>query len=59
VKITTRVIEHQEVDDTAFEGCSEAPKGCDRCCDRSGEAGLADGSARGVVSSLKDLLLSS
>ncbi len=57
MKITTQFVDETSIDDSAFEGCSEAPKGCDRCCDRSSEAALLGDRPEGVVAHLSDLLL--
>jgi hypothetical protein len=57
MKIVTRSIEEPTFDDNEmFEGCSEAPCGCDRCCDRAAEASGAGEPVR-AVASLEDLFL--
>jgi len=57
MKITTRQVDEFDVDTTTFESCSEAPKGCDRCCDRSGEDDDSNVRPEMPITSLKDLLL--
>ena len=59
MRITTQAIEELvEVEDTYFEGCSEAPCGCDRCCDKVGEAHhLAGYPTPKVVTNVRELLL--
>lgn len=57
MKITTQLMSEPSIDDSTFEGCSEAPKGCDRCCDKSSEAALRGDRPESAVAQLSDLLL--
>lgn len=52
--VTVSVDEEQRDEITTAEGCSEAPKGCDRCCDRIWE-GPIGAQLSGPVASVEDL----
>jgi len=58
MQITTSAIKRDPaVEAQYFEGCSEAPKGCAPCCDKSGEAHHLGSEKPAPVSDIRDLLL--